>query len=145
MLAEARGYRLSMVLAHQHLDQLPADVLSAIAANARSKIFFSVSPRDAKVLAEHTEPELDAHDLAHLDVRHAAARLLVGGQEARAFTMTTVPMPPVIGEATAIREAVAAVHLAQPDSALRKSARRAMKADQAQRAARAAQKAPAST
>jgi Type IV secretion-system coupling protein DNA-binding domain len=136
MLAEARGYRLSMVLAHQHLDQLPPDVLSAVAANARSKLFFTVSPRDAKILAEHTEPELDAHDLSHLDARHAAARLLIGGQETRAFTMTTLPMPEAVGETTAIRQAVAAAHPAQPDSALRKSAKRAMKADQAKRAAR---------
>jgi hypothetical protein len=136
MLAEARGYRLSMVLAHQHLDQLPPDVLSAIAANARSKLFFTVSPRDAKVLAEHTEPELDAHDLSHLDVRHVGARLLIGGQETRAFTMTTLPMPQAVGETTAIRQTVAAAHPPQPDSALRKSAKRATKADQAKRAAR---------
>ncbi|MEV0269810.1 type IV secretion system DNA-binding domain-containing protein [Hamadaea sp. NPDC050747] len=143
MLAEARGYRLSMVLAHQHLDQLPPDVLSAIAANARSKLFFTVSPRDAKILAEHTEPELDAHDLSHLDARHVAARLLVGGQETRAFTMTTLPMPPAVGETTAIRQHVAAAHPPQPDSALRKSAKRAMKADQAKRAARDARQQPA--
>ncbi|MCP2323654.1 hypothetical protein HDA40_002161 [Hamadaea flava] len=142
MLAEARGYRLSMVLAHQHLDQLPPDVLSAIAANARSKLFFTVSPRDAKVLAEHTEPELDAHDLSHLDVRHVAARLLISGQETRAFTMTTLPMPPVVGETLAIRQHVAAAHPPQPDSALRKSAKRAMKADQAKRAARDARQQP---
>ena len=45
-------------------------------------------------------------------------------------------MPPPVGESTAIRQAVAAAHPPQPDSALRKSAKRAMKADQAKRAAR---------
>jgi hypothetical protein len=39
MLAEARGYRLSLVLAHQHLAQLPRDTQ----------------------LARHTLPELDEH------------------------------------------------------------------------------------
>jgi hypothetical protein len=33
-LAEARGYRLSLVLAHQHLTQLPPDVRDAVDANA---------------------------------------------------------------------------------------------------------------
>jgi hypothetical protein len=46
-LAEARGYRLSLVLAHQHLAQLPPDMRDAVDANARNKIFFTVSPNDA--------------------------------------------------------------------------------------------------
>jgi len=36
MLAEARGYRLSMVLAHQHLGQLPRELREAVSANART-------------------------------------------------------------------------------------------------------------
>jgi hypothetical protein len=69
MLAEARGYRLSLVLAHQHLAQLPRDTQLAISANARNKIYFNCSPEDAHQLARHTQPELDEHDLSHLDVR----------------------------------------------------------------------------
>jgi hypothetical protein len=41
-LAEARGYRVSLVLAHQHLAQLPPDVGHALDANARNKVFFTV-------------------------------------------------------------------------------------------------------
>ena len=40
MLAEARGYHLSLVLAHQNLAQVPRDTQLAISANARNKIFF---------------------------------------------------------------------------------------------------------
>jgi DNA helicase HerA-like ATPase len=42
-LAEARGYRLSLVLARQHLAQLAPDVRDAVDANARNKIFFRTS------------------------------------------------------------------------------------------------------
>ncbi len=49
MLAEARGYGLSMALAHQHLAQLPRDLREAVSANARTKVFFSMSPEDARV------------------------------------------------------------------------------------------------
>ncbi|PGH46694.1 type IV secretory system conjugative DNA transfer family protein, partial [Streptomyces sp. Ru87] len=66
MLAEARGYRLSMLLAHQHLAQLPRDLREGISANARNKIFFNASPEDANALERHTLPTLAAHDLAHL-------------------------------------------------------------------------------
>ena len=108
MLAEARGYRLSLVLAHQDLLQLPKDVAAAASANARTKLYFTVDPHDAKEMAAHTLPELDEHDLAHLDRHVAAARLVVDGREQPAFTMRTRPAPPIVGEATAIRQACAA-------------------------------------
>ena len=93
MLAEARGFRVGLTLAHQNLAQLPAELREGINTNARNKIMFSVSPDDATHLARHTLPELSAHDLAHLDAFHAAARLLHHGAETRAFTLTTRPLP----------------------------------------------------
>ena len=118
MLAEARKYRLSMVLAHQDLAQFPKDLLAAASANARNKIYFSVAPEDARILARHTLPELDEHDLTHLDAYTAAARLVVDGRQTPAFTMRTRPPKPVVGEATAIRQAAAAKVPAQDTSAI---------------------------
>lgn len=108
MLAEARKYRLSMVLAHQHLGQFYRELLQAVSANARSKVFFQCSPGDAKYLEEHTLPELDAHDLSHLDKYVAAARLMADERTTPAFTLATRPPRPVIGELTAIRHDAAA-------------------------------------
>jgi hypothetical protein len=105
MLAEARGFRLGLVLAHQNLAQLPKETQAALSANARSKIYFTVAPEDARDLSRHTLPELDEHDLAHLDVHTAAARLLVTGRELPAFTFTTNPPPAPLGHAAAIRAA----------------------------------------
>jgi hypothetical protein len=107
MLAEARGYHLSLVLAHQELAQLPRETLQAMSANARNKVFFSCSPEDAKVLARHTIPELDDHDLANLDAYTAAARLLVAGRPTPAFTLTTRPPSPSPGRLAQVRAAVA--------------------------------------
>jgi len=104
MLAEARGYRLSLVLAHQHLAQLPRDLREGISANARSKLLFNLSPEDARTLERHVAPELSAHDLSHLAAYTAAARLVVGGAETPAFTIATDPAPPAIaGRAEQIR------------------------------------------
>ncbi|MBS2967177.1 TraM recognition domain-containing protein, partial [Actinocrinis puniceicyclus] len=64
MLAEARAYRLALILAHQDLAQLPTDLREGISANARSKLIFSVSPEDARLLERHTLPALGAHDLS---------------------------------------------------------------------------------
>ncbi|MFD0328247.1 type IV secretory system conjugative DNA transfer family protein [Streptacidiphilus monticola] len=106
MLAEARGYRLSLVLAHQNLAQLPGDLREGISANARNKIYFNASPEDARQLERHTQPKLGAHDLSHLGAYQAAARLVVRSADTPAFTLATTPLPPRIpGRATAVRTA----------------------------------------
>jgi hypothetical protein len=106
MLAEARAYRLSFVLAHHNLAQLPPRLREGISVNARSKIFFSASPEDAAQLARHTLPALSAHDLSHLDAFQAAARLVTGGADTAAFTLRTRPAPPAVpGRAAYLRRA----------------------------------------
>ncbi|BCY07327.1 type IV secretory system conjugative DNA transfer family protein [Actinoplanes sp. L3-i22] len=110
MLAEARGYRLGLIMAHQDLAQLPKDIAAAVSANARSKVFFNVDPADARELSRHTKPEVDEHDLAHLDMFTATARLLVGNRELPAFTFITNPPAAPDGDPTAIRLACAAAN-----------------------------------
>ena len=111
MLAEARGYRLSMVLAHQHLGQLPRELRDAISANARTKVWFTMSPEDAHALGRHVAPEISEHDLSHLGAYVAAARLVVGGEETPAFTLRTRAAPePKPGRADAVRAANQARH-----------------------------------
>lgn len=92
MLAEARGYRLSLCLAHQHLGQLPRTMADALSANARTKVIFSCSPEDARALERHTSPELVAHDLANLGRYQSACRALCDGEDAPAFTLRTTPL-----------------------------------------------------
>ncbi|MEV7628823.1 type IV secretion system DNA-binding domain-containing protein [Actinoplanes sp. NPDC089786] len=127
MLAEARGFRLGLVLAHQNLAQLPKETADAVSANARSKVFFNVDPNDARELAKHTKPELEDHDLSHLDVFTASGRLLVANREMPAFTFTTNPPVEVAGEALLIRQRVAVAH-ARPteESAMQQVARRSL-------------------
>jgi len=105
MLAEARGYRLSVVAAHQHLGQLPRELRDALSANARNKVFFNCSPEDAHVLERHVAPELSEHDLSHLGAHQAAARLVVDWEEAPAFTLRTEAAPSPIGNGETIRAA----------------------------------------
>jgi energy-coupling factor transporter ATP-binding protein EcfA2 len=114
MLAEARGYHLSLTLAHQNLTQLPRDTQLALSANARNKIYFSCSPEDAHQLARHTMPELDEHDVSHLDAYTAAARLVIGSRETAAFTLRTKPPREPVGETTALRQAVARTDVDPP-------------------------------
>lgn len=107
MLAEARGYRLSLVLAHQNLTQLPRESQLALSANARNKLYFTCSPEDARQLALHTVPELDEHDLSHLGAYTVAARLVAGNRETAAFTLRGKPPREPLGETAVIRRAAA--------------------------------------
>jgi Helicase HerA, central domain/TraM recognition site of TraD and TraG len=104
VLAEARSYRLSLLLAHQHLAQLHRDLREAIGANARTKVYFQLSRDDATTLERETRPELSAHDLAHLPVFTAGVRLCNDGQPGPAFTLRTEALAPGVPErAEAVR------------------------------------------
>jgi len=96
MLAEARGMRLSMTLAHQNLGQLPRDLREGLSANARSKVFFAAGPDDARDLARHTAPPLTEHALPPLGAYRAAVRLVFRGAHARPFTLATQPLPEAV-------------------------------------------------
>jgi hypothetical protein len=110
LLAEARGYRLSLVLAHQHMGQLPRDVRDALGANARTKVVFTCSPEDALALERHFEPDLSAYDLSHLATFQAACRPCVGAGQSQAFTFRTEALPPGSrARAEAVRRASAAL------------------------------------
>jgi hypothetical protein len=105
LLAEARGYRLSLVLAHQHMGQLPREMRDALGANARTKVVFTCSPEDAFTLARHFAPELGEQDLSHLGAFQAACRPCVGGGQAQALTFRTLPLAPGSTErADAVKE-----------------------------------------
>jgi hypothetical protein len=109
MLAEARAYRLSVTLAHQNLTQFPPAMRDAVAANARNKIIFTVSARDAHDLAAVTSPNLTGHDLTNLAAYQAAARLIIANTETPAFTLTTRPLDaPAPGRADQLRIAARA-------------------------------------
>ncbi len=105
-LAEARGYRVSFVLAHQNLGQLPPEVRGAVDANARNKIVFAVSPEDSRKLAAHFEPYFDDSDLRHRDGYAATVRIIHEGILVEPFSVTTPPLPPPIpGRAESLRAA----------------------------------------
>ncbi|MGH8967593.1 MAG: helicase HerA domain-containing protein, partial [Actinomycetes bacterium] len=95
-LAESRGYRVSWVIAHQHLGQLPVDVRDAVDANGRNKLIFTVSPSDAQRLARHVGPHFDEYDLARRPAFSMTARILHNGNNQPAFTLDTLPLPPPI-------------------------------------------------
>lgn len=95
-LAESRGYRVSWVLAHQHLAQLSTELRAAIEANARNKIYFTLSPEDAKRLTHHVEPYLNATDLTRRPAYQITCRIINNGKPEPPFTLDTQPATPAV-------------------------------------------------
>jgi hypothetical protein len=89
-LAQARSLRLSLVIANQHLGQLPRDLREAVRANARSRLVFQCGHDDAATLAKEFAP-LDPTALLSLARFEAAARLSIGGHTSAPFTLRTLP------------------------------------------------------
>lgn len=105
-LAEARGLHTSFVLAHQYLGQLSGDMVEAIDANARNKVYFALAPRDAIDQARHLRPYLDDGDLIRLGGYEVVLRPVAGGRVVPPVTAATEPPPPAVaGRAGELRRA----------------------------------------
>lgn len=114
LFAQGRKYGLSLTVAHQNLTQLPRDLREVVLANARSKVVFTLSGRDAKVMEGLFAPALSADDLQALDPYAVAALVaLSDGSVARPVTLKTPPPPEPTGSMEAVRAASRA-HYARP-------------------------------
>jgi hypothetical protein len=79
VLAQSRSYGVGMVLAHQHLGQLPGDLKSGVLSNARSKVCFQLSHEDAVVMAKSSKV-LTPEDFENLNRYHIYGRLVANGE-----------------------------------------------------------------
>jgi hypothetical protein len=93
LFPEARKYHLGVILAHQYLDQLPADLQCALLGNVGTLAVFRVGGRDAEVLGAEFAPECRAGDLVHLPAHQMYLKLLVDGTTSPPFTVSTFPAP----------------------------------------------------
>jgi len=103
VLAQARGLRFGLTLAHQHLGQLPRTLREDVLANARSRVIFQSAATDAQRLARELAPHLTSHDLQNLGAYEVAVSLSADGQVATPATGRTPPAPPSTGLAAEVR------------------------------------------
>ncbi len=124
-LATARALHVSLVLAHQLLGQLSANMAAAIDGNARNKVFFALAPDDARKLAHHVAPYFEPEDLMRRDAYGIVCRLIIDGRDGEPFSLNTrPPPPPVPGRADLLRAAARARGLSTEDRAALAEARR---------------------
>jgi hypothetical protein len=91
LLVQARGFGLSLVLAHQHLDQLPEHIRSAVLANARSKVVFQTTFDDARVFAREFGRMVSDEDFMSLGAYEVLCRLATGDGVSTPVSGVTLP------------------------------------------------------
>lgn len=89
ILAEARKYRLCLIMAHQFIKQLDEQIRDSVFGNVGTMVVFRVSPEDAEspLLKTKFDPVFSPADVANIDNFNAYVSMLVGGQVARPTNM----------------------------------------------------------
>ncbi len=95
ILSEARKYRLSLIMAHQYIEQLDEKVKAAVFGNVGTLVTFRVGAEDAEFLEKWFEPEFMVNDLINLANRHIYLKLMIDGIASRPFSAESLTQSPV--------------------------------------------------
>ncbi|MFA5432186.1 MAG: CxxC-x17-CxxC domain-containing protein [Candidatus Paceibacterota bacterium] len=90
ILSEARKYRLSLVLAHQYINQMEEKVRDAVFGNVGTMITFRVGAEDGEFLEKEFSPEFVTHDLVNLPKQNIYVKLMIDGVTSRPFSAETL-------------------------------------------------------
>ncbi len=104
ILAEARKYRLNLIMAHQYLGQLSegggvdskkmgSSIKDAIFGNVGTMISFRIGVDDAEFIAKQMQPTVNEYDLMNIEKYNAYVRLLVDNQPLKPFNFQTAAPP----------------------------------------------------
>jgi Helicase HerA, central domain len=104
-LAQARGLGCALVLAHQHLSQLPGNLRAAVLANARSRVCFQLAGEDAQTMARLSGGSLQPTDFQRLRRYEAYLQLVVEGEVTDFASARTLPLSAVSSDPRVVREA----------------------------------------
>ena len=108
-LAQARGLGVGLTLAHQYRDQLPINIRSGIDANARNKIVFGLSSKDAKDMAAMA-PELTAEDFMALPRYQIYTSFQSNGRNTGWIQGKTLSPPPALRNAADLKANCQAIY-----------------------------------
>jgi len=101
ILAEARKYKLNLIIAHQFIGQLEEKIKDAVFGNIGSMAVYRVGAEDAEFLVKQFEPVFNAQDLLNIDNFNAYLRLLIDNKVSVPFNMKANPKPKINSEIVA--------------------------------------------
>jgi len=91
ILSEARKYRLSLVMAHQYIEQMSEEVRAAVFGNVGTQIMFRVGATDAEILEKEYAPVFTAEDMVNLGFTQIYLKLMIDGVASHPFSAVTMP------------------------------------------------------
>ena len=91
ILAEARKYRLNLIIANQFIKQLVDKIRDAVFGNVGSLAAFRVGADDAEFLKNQFEPVFTVQDLMSIDNFNCYVKLLINNQTTRPFNIKIDP------------------------------------------------------
>ena len=91
ILAEARKYKLSLIMAHQYVSQMEESVRDAVFGNVGSLISFRVGPLDSEFLSSAFAGSVSKDDLINLGFSKIFASISVDGVSTQPFSAGTLP------------------------------------------------------
>jgi hypothetical protein len=103
VLTQARGLGLGLVMAHQHLGQLPPAMKAAVLANARSRVCFTLGQDDAAVMTRG-DRFLVAEDFRELGAFETYVHLMADGQSTGWASGHARPAAVATGDGTNLRQ-----------------------------------------
>jgi energy-coupling factor transporter ATP-binding protein EcfA2 len=94
ILAEARKYKLALIIAHQYVAQMEEKVRDAVFGNVGTTISFRVGPLDAELLEKVFAPQFTQNDLINLGMAQIYLTLMINDIGSQAFSARTIPPLP---------------------------------------------------
>jgi hypothetical protein len=91
ILAEARKYRLNLIVVHQYIKQLEEEIKNAVFGNIGSIVAFRIGKDDSETLEKHFQPVFSGFDLLNLANFHAYLKLLIDNEVSRPFNIKALP------------------------------------------------------
>lgn len=93
ILSEARKYKLSLILAHQYVEQLSEVVRGAVFGNVGTTVVFRIGAADAEFMEREFTPVLTIEDLVNLPKWKIYLKLMIDGVTSQPFSADTLPDP----------------------------------------------------
>lgn len=91
ILSEARKYRLNLILAHQYIPQLTAEIRNAVLGNVGTIGAFRIGADDAEFLEKQFEPDFSRFDLVNLDNFNLVLKMMIENKISSPFKLETIP------------------------------------------------------
>ncbi|MFH1430788.1 MAG: type IV secretion system DNA-binding domain-containing protein [Candidatus Uhrbacteria bacterium] len=100
ILAEARKYRLNLIMAHQYINQLvqnnDTSVRDAVFGNVGTMICYRIGVDDAETITQQLAPVVSQFDVMNIEKYNAYIRLMIDNSAQRAFNFAA--RPPIQGD-----------------------------------------------